>query len=187
MSALTLQSIQSVFGGDISGNGILIPGPGHSKRDRSLSITLSSTSPNGFLLNSFCGDDDIICLDYFRAKMGLPAFGLSRRRDKSLPGSLLAQPTEAANENVERARVIWRESVDIYGSLAETYLGSSDELPEHDSNSGEQYEASVVCEELVVSGCDAPELLQFIEETLDEIALLVERLVVGERRAAIGF
>ncbi len=66
-------------------------------------------------------------------------------------------------------------------------LGSSDELPEHDSNSGEQYEASVVCEELVVSGCDAPELLQFIEETLDEIALLVERLVVGERRAAIGF
>ncbi len=71
--------------------------------------------------------------------------------------------------------------------VGHSVVGSSDELPEHDSNSGEQYEASVVCEELVVSGCDAPELLQFIEETLDEIALLVERLVVGERRAAIGF
>lgn len=39
----------------------------------------------------------------------------------------------------------------------------------------------------VVSCCDASELLEFVEEALDEIALLVERLVVGSRREAIAF
>jgi hypothetical protein len=54
-------------------------------------------------------------------------------------------------------------------------------------NGGEEHESAVVGEELVISRGDAPELLELIEETLDEIALFVERLVVGERRAAVGF
>lgn len=42
-------------------------------------------------------------------------------------------------------------------------------------------------EELVISCCDASELLQLIEEAFDEISLFVECFVVRERRAAIGF
>src|SRR5271163_5360158 len=66
-------------------------------------------------------------------------------------------------------------------------LGRSDDLSEHYGDSCEENEASIIGEELVEEGRDAPELLQFIEETLDEIALFVKRLVVAKRRAAIGF
>ncbi len=64
-------------------------------------------------------------------------------------------------------------------------LGRSDDLPEHYSYCGEEYESPVIGEELIVSGGDSAELLQLIEETLDEVSFLVECLVVRERCAAI--
>ena len=73
MNAL-LRSWAWALGGETSGNGVICPGPGHSARDRSLSVTPSVTAPNGFLVNSFAGDDPIACLDYVRARLGLPVF-----------------------------------------------------------------------------------------------------------------
>lgn len=46
------------------------------------------------------------------------------------------------------------------------------------SDSGELHEAHEVYEELVVSCCDAPELLELVEEALDQIALFVKLTVV---------
>jgi hypothetical protein len=66
-------------------------------------------------------------------------------------------------------------------------LGRSDELFENYGDGGEEDEASIIGQELVIAGGDAAELLQLVEEPLDEIAFFVKRLVVGERRAAIGF
>src|SRR6202011_1298754 len=37
-------------------------------------LGISARAPNGFLVNSFAGDDALTCLDYVRAKLGLPAF-----------------------------------------------------------------------------------------------------------------
>ncbi len=82
--------------------------------------------------------------------------GLSRFID------LKATPT--ALRKFEKGREQFRPFVYDGRKEAVARLGSSDELPEHDSNSGEQYEASVVCEELVVSGCDAPELLHLLKK-----------------------
>src|SRR5208283_149593 len=65
------------------------------------------------------------------------------------------------------------------------FLGGSDDLSEHYSDGGEEHESPIIGEELVVSGGDAPELLQLVEETLDEVAFFVEHLVVFDRRAAI--
>ena len=49
------------LGGDISGrDGVVCPGPGHSRQDRSLSVRLDSTAPDGFVVHSFAGDDPII-------------------------------------------------------------------------------------------------------------------------------
>ncbi|MFZ3325662.1 MAG: hypothetical protein WA231_07105 [Methylocella sp.] len=62
-----LRSWAQALCGDVSGSGVICPGPGHSARDRSLSVTPSVTAPNGFLVNSFAGDDPIACLDYVRA------------------------------------------------------------------------------------------------------------------------
>jgi hypothetical protein len=70
----TLQSWARALGGEVSGSGVNCPGPGHSGSDRSLSVTPSATTPNGFLAHSFAGDDPIDCLDYVRARLGLPAF-----------------------------------------------------------------------------------------------------------------
>jgi hypothetical protein len=60
--------------GEARGNEVLAPGPGHSHNDRSLSVRLSSDAPDGFLTHSFAGDDPIICRDYVRQKLGLPAW-----------------------------------------------------------------------------------------------------------------
>jgi hypothetical protein len=69
-----LKSWACALGGEVSGNSVRAPGPGHSMRDRSLSVTPSAAAPNGSLVNSFAGDDPLVCLDYVRARLGLPAF-----------------------------------------------------------------------------------------------------------------
>ena len=50
---------------------ISIPGPGHSSRDRSLSVTFDPTAPDRFTVNSFAGDDWRACKDLVRARYGL--------------------------------------------------------------------------------------------------------------------
>ena len=63
------------LGGDISGrDGVVCPGPGHSRQDRSLSVRLDSTAPDGFVVHSFAGDDPITCKDHVRERLGLGAF-----------------------------------------------------------------------------------------------------------------
>jgi AAA domain len=69
-----LKSWAAALGGDVSGHGVLCPGPGHSARDRSSSVTPSAAAPDGFLVHSFSGDDPIACKDYVRTKLDLPEF-----------------------------------------------------------------------------------------------------------------
>jgi KaiC/GvpD/RAD55 family RecA-like ATPase len=69
-----LKSWAAALGGDVSGRSVLAPGPGHSRQDRSLSVTPSATAPDGFLVHSFAGDDPIACKDHVRAKLGRPEF-----------------------------------------------------------------------------------------------------------------
>jgi hypothetical protein len=67
----SLEEIAQALGGKISGRQVLAPGPGHSREDRSLSITLSDGEP-GYVVHSFAGDDPIECKDYVRDKLGQP-------------------------------------------------------------------------------------------------------------------
>ena len=69
-----LRTWAAALRGDVSGASILCPGPGHSERDRSLSVTPSAAAPDGFLVHSFAGDDTIACKDYVRTKLDLPEF-----------------------------------------------------------------------------------------------------------------
>jgi hypothetical protein len=81
-----LKAWAQVLGGDVSGRDVTCPGPGHSAVNRSLSVTLSATAPDGFLVHSFAGDDPIACKDYVRAKLGMPAFARqapARERDRA--------------------------------------------------------------------------------------------------------
>lgn len=100
-----LQSWARALGGEVSGNSVRAPGPGHSSRDRSLSVTPSATVPNGFLVNSFAGDGSIACLDYVRLKFRLPAFEPMAPRTRAMGGQSepagyrdRAEPEKAAGE-----------------------------------------------------------------------------------------
>ena len=71
----SLQSIARALGGEVSGDQVRAPGPGHTPGDRSLSIKLDPSAPDGFIVNTFSPNDDAIaCKDYVREKAGLPAF-----------------------------------------------------------------------------------------------------------------
>ena len=69
VEAMSALSSWRALGDDVNGRG-----PGHSPRDRSLSVTPEPSAANGFLVHSFAGDDPTVCLDYVRARLGLPAF-----------------------------------------------------------------------------------------------------------------
>ena len=58
--------VADVLGGEICGNEILVPGSGHSPKDRSLSIRLDPAVPDGFLAHRFAGDDALVWKDCHR-------------------------------------------------------------------------------------------------------------------------
>jgi hypothetical protein len=85
------RNLASALGGEISGQQILAPGPGHSPSDRSLSVKLDTSAPDGFVVHSFANDDPIECRDYVRAKAGLPPFKPNaHRRDNGPQGRVIA-------------------------------------------------------------------------------------------------
>ena len=49
-------------------------------------MKLSGTAPDGFVVFSFAGDDDIECRDYVRAKVGAPAFKPTRKANGNAGG-----------------------------------------------------------------------------------------------------
>jgi hypothetical protein len=70
----SINRIAEVLGGDVTGGEARVPGPGHSAKDRSLSIKLDSDAQDGFVVHSFAGDDPIACRDHVRRKLGLLEF-----------------------------------------------------------------------------------------------------------------
>lgn len=71
---MDLRAIARALGGEICGNQVLAPGPGHSPKDRSLSIKLDPAAHEGFIVHSFAGDPPIECKDYVREKIGVKPY-----------------------------------------------------------------------------------------------------------------
>ena len=59
------------------------------------------------------------------------------------------------------------------------HLGRSDKSSEPDGDGGDFDEAHEIIEKFVVPRRDAAELFELVEEPFDDVALFVERLVVG--------
>jgi hypothetical protein len=108
------------LGGEAHGNRILAPGPGHSPRDRSMSIFISSQAPDGFVVHSHAGDDPLLCRDYVRERLGL-----SRRRDEFLINEKVRSAAKIQPDDRERATralALWQEARPARGTLVEAYL-----------------------------------------------------------------
>jgi putative DNA primase/helicase len=117
MTVPSIKQAALALGGDVAGrNGILCPGPGHSRRDRSLSVTLTES---GFLVHSFAGDDFRECRDHVKAALGIsdgrPPIPVNDNTPHVDPDRLRKQ---------QDALSIWSRSVPIVGTLAETYFRS---------------------------------------------------------------
>jgi hypothetical protein len=67
----SLRQIAHALGGEVRKEQVRAPGPGHSAHDRSMSVKLSAKNPDGFIVNSFAGDDPIVCRDYVKEKLGM--------------------------------------------------------------------------------------------------------------------
>lgn len=129
---LDAHAVARALGGAVTGrNRVQAPGPGHSAKDRSLSVRLEPNAPDGFLVHSFAGDDPITCKDHVRQSLGLPAFNTARHRPRRPEtnsvrvrvGEQRHAPTENRSaKQLSKARRLWKQAIPIAGTPAETYL-----------------------------------------------------------------
>jgi putative DNA primase/helicase len=119
ISAASLREIARALGGEVAGRQVSCAGPGHSPRDRSLSVKISRDG--NILVHSFAGDDWRLCADYVHERLGLPAFGARGAFDKSerRPRPVKREPRQSSPDY---ALAIWRDAVDLRGTLGELYL-----------------------------------------------------------------
>ena len=117
------RSVARALGGNVVGRDqVAAPGPGHSKRDRSLSVRLSPTAPDGFLVNSHAGDDFAQCRDHVKHALGLPTGKTSPPRSATTISITFAKPEH--DDRTDSALKVWAEGVDPRGTPAEAYLQS---------------------------------------------------------------
>lgn len=91
----SIAKIAELLGGEVrGGNQVLAPGPSHSPNDRSLSVLLDANAPDGFVVNSFAGDDALQCRDYVRDRLGLPPFEAKKKANGKANGKWSAPIAE---------------------------------------------------------------------------------------------
>ncbi|PAY07166.1 virulence-associated protein E [Bradyrhizobium sp. UFLA03-84] len=126
MTALDPRQIAKIMGGDVIGrDAVNVPGPGHSKTDRSLSIKIGSKYPAGFVVFSHAGDDPIECRDFVRDALGLGSFrGEQEQERRRAPLSVVVNTGASIvnDKNKDWALQIWQQSVDPVGTIVEGYL-----------------------------------------------------------------
>jgi putative DNA primase/helicase len=124
-ASLPLKSIARALDGVVMGDQVLAPGPSHSARDRSLSVRLSPSSPDGFLAFSHAGDDWRACRDHVRARLGLGSGYAPRRPLQARRPRPESRPEDDdREEKIASALALWRGSADPRGTVVETYLRS---------------------------------------------------------------
>jgi len=80
------QTVCNALHGEMLGkDACLVPGPGHGKTDRSLSVKNDASNPDGFVVNSFAEDDAAECRDHVRRAAGLPEWKPTRTERPSDP------------------------------------------------------------------------------------------------------
>lgn len=112
-----LKNIVHTFGGLLldNGRGALIPGPGHSRRDRSVSLR---QLPDGrILIHCFSPKDD-----WRDVRDMLRGRDFARDASRDLASNPSSHAVPSFNEKIARARALWNEAVPIEGTLAATYL-----------------------------------------------------------------
>jgi Toprim domain len=114
-----LKELARLLDGDVSGSQVVAPGPGHSRKDRSLSVRLSPSAPDGFIVFSHADDDWRVCRDFVRERSGLPREDRQRRPSET---RIRRPQTRPEDDGRHRVLTLWRRRQPIMGSVAERYL-----------------------------------------------------------------
>jgi hypothetical protein len=117
----SLKSIARALGGDVSGNQVVAPGPGHSKYDRSLAVFIDGANSDGFRVHSFSGDDWKLCRDHVKARLGIADGPALRPAPAPIRDVNLVKDDSARTDYALR---IWHEARPIMGTPAAVYLAS---------------------------------------------------------------
>lgn len=124
----SLAYLAKALRGEKHGDRVSCPGPGHSAKDRSLTVWFEGSR---LTCCSFAGDDWRDCMDYVRERCGLPSFEPgadcgepSRRWDTPNHSSTQISRVHRLAAKTAAAMRIWEESTDPTGTPTETYLKS---------------------------------------------------------------
>lgn len=94
---INLKSIAHILGGEVKGNQVLAPGPGHSAEDRSLSVTISNSGDDVIVHTFSPADDDLECKRYVREKCGIQFKPNGNGKDKFSLDVMVRAAMSAAN------------------------------------------------------------------------------------------
>jgi hypothetical protein len=112
---MDIRTIARIMGGEVIGRARAnVPGPNHSRKDRSLSIRLSADGR--LTVHSWSGDSWQNCSDYVRTKLGLA--------DDWRPNNTLSHDNtgDDGTRRKKAALKIWADCIDPRGTQVETYL-----------------------------------------------------------------
>jgi hypothetical protein len=129
---MSLPNIAKALGGIVTGGQVLAPGPGHSAKDRSMSVKIGESGK--LIVHSHAGDDAMACKTYVERKLGIVwqpehqqhatgAFERMQSRAIKLNGHAEPESRPSDKRQMQALR-IWHESVDPRGTVAESYLAS---------------------------------------------------------------
>jgi putative DNA primase/helicase len=120
----SLRSLAAALGGNIAGrNSVLCPGPGHSRKDRSLKVAFRDDGT--FTVTSFADDDWRQCKDYVRERLGLPSDWIQPVNNNPPVIRLREHDDDEYRKRTTRDGLLrWKSAVPIAGTLAEHYLSS---------------------------------------------------------------
>ena len=101
---------------------IACPGPGHSPRDRSLSVFVDPNSPDGFMVHCHApGDDWREARDHVKARLGITDYSQARRdHSRTSRRREVVEPDDT--DRTARALAIWQEADKLDGSAGMTWL-----------------------------------------------------------------
>lgn len=107
-------ALARALGGEIAGRQVLAPGPGHSRKDRSLSVRLEPGAPDGFLCHSHCGDDFAACRDHVKRALGIArdAWRTERPLGPRQARSCVAGRPRSLDDNGPAALKLWTASAE---------------------------------------------------------------------------
>lgn len=130
-AAFSLSQLARVLGGDVAGAQVLAPGPGHSHKDRSLSVRLAASAPDGFVVHSHCGDDWQACRDHVAERLGIRREFEPRRTEPVTAPRRVERPRtepiagdDDTAQRIATALRIWDEALDPRRTVVDAYLRS---------------------------------------------------------------